>query len=73
MAKIEVDIEACKECGLCIVKCPKHILRSSEESNSMGYYYTVQENAEACTGCGICYLICPDAAITLTRKKENGQ
>ncbi|WP_434309131.1 4Fe-4S dicluster domain-containing protein [Hominifimenecus sp. rT4P-3] len=65
MAKIEVDTEKCKECGLCIAKCPKKLLKSADETNSMGYYYTIQEREEDCIGCGICYLFCPDAAITV--------
>jgi len=63
MAKIVVDPELCKECGLCVGVCPKKILRMGENFNSSGYRYVEQFNAEECTGCKLCSIMCPDAAI----------
>lgn len=48
MAKIIINTEACKGCGLCTLACPKKILAISAHSNNKGYYYvevTDKENA----------------------------
>ena len=63
MAKIEVNKNRCKGCGLCIVTCPFKLIELSKDINAQGDNYAVQTNAEKCTGCTFCGLICPDAAI----------
>ncbi|MEG0229691.1 MAG: 4Fe-4S binding protein, partial [Oscillospiraceae bacterium] len=38
MAKMIVDENICKGCGLCVTVCPKKIIKLSEEKlNSKGY------------------------------------
>ncbi len=39
--KVETRPERCKECGLCVVDCPKKAISFAEETNSAGYHYTV--------------------------------
>jgi len=64
---LEIDIEKCKGCGLCVDACPNGVLRMSAEINRDGYYKVVVENSEKdCTGCGNCYIVCPDVCIEIS-------
>ncbi|MCK4647947.1 ferredoxin family protein [bacterium] len=63
MAKIVIDEERCKGCGLCIPVCPKNLIIMSKRLNSKGYHPAEQVREGECTACGLCYLICPDVAI----------
>ncbi|MCX7657260.1 MAG: 4Fe-4S binding protein, partial [Oscillospiraceae bacterium] len=39
MAKMMVDFERCKGCGLCITACPKKIVElQKEKRNAKGYF-----------------------------------
>jgi 2-oxoglutarate ferredoxin oxidoreductase subunit delta len=67
MAKVEIDCERCKGCGLCTISCPKALIRIGEEINRQGYFYVCWNENEACTGCAICGEICPDVAIRVWR------
>jgi 2-oxoglutarate ferredoxin oxidoreductase subunit delta len=67
MAKIEIDQERCKGCGLCTIACPKALIRIGEEINRQGYFFAVCDDHETCTGCAICGEICPDVAIQVWR------
>lgn len=57
----------CKGCGLCIEKCPVHVL---EWSNSLGFLGTpmVECRVEGCIVCGMCQTVCPEPAIHVERK-----
>jgi 2-oxoglutarate ferredoxin oxidoreductase subunit delta len=55
---VEIDIERCKGCDLCIPACPPHVLHMSQEHNSLGVSFPLL--TEGCTGCGACLLVCPD-------------
>ncbi len=66
---IEVDIERCKGCNLCVVACPTNVLQLAKQVNGKGYNYSYMENPEACTGCMSCSLVCPDSVITVYRVK----
>ncbi len=63
MAKIVINEEECKGCGLCIIVCPKNLITMSKRLNSKGYRPVEPEKKKECTACGLCYLICPDVAI----------
>jgi len=67
MNKIEVRIERCKGCYLCIEACPKDAIAISESPNAAGCYPVMQLPDGVCTACGQCALVCPDAAITVLR------
>ena len=63
MARVEIDRERCKGCGLCTISCPKELIRIGKEMNRQGYLCALWEQQETCTGCAICGEICPDVAI----------
>ncbi len=69
---IEIQIEKCKGCELCVVACPQNALQLSPEINKQGYHYAVLIE-DICTGCTNCALVCPEAIITVFRedKKKN--
>ena len=66
MAKVSIDREECKGCGLCVVACPKKILALSEkEINQMGYSFCKVTDIDQCIGCAMCATMCPDCVITV--------
>ena len=65
MPKIEVDIDRCKGCELCIPACPKDVIGLSETFSGSGYYPATMVNPEPCNGCRLCAFVCPDVAITV--------
>ena len=69
---VEIDVETCKGCELCIEACQQESLALSKEINTLGYHFAVlvQDN---CTGCVNCALVCPDAVITVYRSKKAGR
>jgi 2-oxoglutarate ferredoxin oxidoreductase subunit delta len=71
--KVEIDIEKCKGCSLCIITCKQNTLEMSKKINKQGYAFVVVVNDD-CTGCENCSLVCPDAVIVVYRavkgKKE---
>jgi len=71
---VEVDIDTCKGCELCVEACPQDGLRLSKKVNAQGYHYAVLIR-DNCTGCENCALVCPDAVITVYRspKKSAGK
>lgn len=68
-AKIKIDSERCKGCGLCIAACPKLGIAVSKKSNKKGYFPAEKNNGD-CTGCAMCAIICPDAAIEVYRDEN---
>lgn len=65
--KIEIDLERCKGCTLCLTACKKGVLAQSEKRNVKGYVPVEAKDEERCSGCGLCALICPDMAIRVYR------
>ena len=51
MPKMTVDPNYCKGCGLCIIACPRKIIRLSENINAKGYNYAECIEQEKCTAC----------------------
>ena len=68
MAKLTIDTEHCKGCGLCVLSCPKKILALSDSiTNKNGYFILQMLDQEACIGCANCAVMCPDSVITVER------
>lgn len=66
---IEIDIDKCKGCELCIPACPTEVISLSDDVNVKGYHYAYMKNPDACTGCMNCAIVCPDGVITVYRKR----
>jgi 2-oxoglutarate ferredoxin oxidoreductase subunit delta len=71
LKRIEIDIDYCKGCDLCIVVCPQEVLEVSTVRNAKGYLVPCAPLSENCTGCLQCEMTCPDLAITVIH--DNGQ
>ena len=68
-ARVEIDRDRCKGCGLCTISCPKELMRIGEEMNPFGYFFARWDGDGKCTGCAICGEICPDVAIRVWRDR----
>lgn len=67
---VEIIIDQCKGCGLCIEVCPKKVLALGQNFNSLGYQ-AAELVAEGCTGCAACYYACPEpGTITVVKEKK---
>lgn len=70
MAKLTIDYEKCKGCGMCVAACPKKILElNTEKLNLKGYNPVDIIDRSACISCAMCATMCPDCVITLTEEK----
>ncbi|MDY3929622.1 MAG: RnfABCDGE type electron transport complex subunit B [Clostridia bacterium] len=69
-----IDENKCQACGLCIKKCPKHIIKLVPKKNK---YWVLCSNSEkgaltnkycsaGCIGCRMCEKVCPVGAIKVT-------
>lgn len=68
MAKITIDTERCKGCGLCTEVCPKKIVAIDKNNrNQKGYLTSYCTDSSACIGCAMCAMICPDCAIKVEK------
>ena len=64
---IEINVEECKGCGLCVESCPPKCLELAVELSAYGVH-PARYAGEGCTGCGICFYCCPEpGAITVFR------
>jgi 2-oxoglutarate ferredoxin oxidoreductase subunit delta len=55
---LNLEINWCKGCGICVAFCPKNVL--DLENGKI-----VIKNLDSCIKCGLCELRCPDYAIWL--------
>jgi len=62
---VEIEVERCKGCELCIPACPPAVLHMSEQHNALGVPYPLL--TDGCTGCGACLLVCPDFCFAVYR------
>jgi 2-oxoglutarate ferredoxin oxidoreductase subunit delta len=62
---IEVLVDWCKGCEICIQRCPVDALELSDELNKRGVYPPKLKEENECNYCRLCELLCPDFAITV--------
>jgi len=67
---VEISVERCKGCELCIVNCPVDCLAMNKtDTNSFGLHYAYQSE-DKCIACANCAVVCPEACITVYKKTE---
>jgi len=70
---IEIDLELCKDCQLCMSVCPHQLIESADRLNQKGYYpacfreKNLKKEERKCTGCALCAISCPEIAIEVYR------
>lgn len=67
MAKIFINENICKGCGICISVCPVNMLKLSEEKTNHLGYLVVEIVEDKCIGCCSCAIMCPDSAISVKK------
>ena len=65
---LEIAIDRCKGCELCITACPPRVLTMSTDVNHLGYH--VPQLHPGCTGCAACLFVCPDFCFEVFRYDE---
>ncbi|MGK5085096.1 4Fe-4S dicluster domain-containing protein [Bdellovibrionota bacterium FG-1] len=64
---VEINLNLCKGCGLCVENCPPKALFISAQFNVLGYQYA-QYQGNGCTGCEACFYTCPEpSAMTVVK------
>jgi len=70
---VEVDVDRCKGCNLCVVACPTQTLAlTTNEVNHKGYVYSYMAQPDSCIGCSSCAIVCPDGCISVYKTKPAG-
>jgi 2-oxoglutarate ferredoxin oxidoreductase subunit delta len=70
---LEIAIDHCKGCGLCVDVCPHHVLALDPVVvNQLGYHPVRLTDADACTSCALCARICPDVVFTVYARPRGG-
>ena len=59
---VQLDLELCKACGICIELCPDKVF----DRDKLGY--PVLARPEECSQCLLCEVHCPDFAIEVRRR-----
>lgn len=57
-----IDGNSCKNCSVCIEKCPVGAIKTEIDSYSV--------NLKDCLGCGICAEVCPHGSIKMNIKSD---
>ena len=63
---LDIAVDRCKGCGLCVEVCPKGILELHGSTvNELGYHPIRLTHAAACTSCALCARVCPDTVFAV--------
>jgi len=62
--------ERCKGCELCVIYCPRDVLRMSSSFNIKGYHYPESIDEIICINCHFCEALCPEFSIFSIENKE---
>lgn len=69
MAKVTINIDVCKGCGLCVHTCPRKVLQLAKDKlNAKGYHPAEMMDEEHCISCAMCAMMCPDVAIKVEKE-----
>ncbi len=68
MAKVYIDGELCKSCGLCLHICPRGVFAMTNEVNRKGYNYVAAVRESDCIACRQCENSCPDFVIHVEKQ-----
>lgn len=67
-AKVEIDVDLCKGCELCVSVCSQGVLAIDKTVlNEKGYSPAASVYPEKCTGCANCAIMCPDSSIRVIK------
>jgi 2-oxoglutarate ferredoxin oxidoreductase subunit delta len=64
---IQLDLELCKACGICIELCPDKVFDRDKLGNP------VLARPEDCSQCLLCEVHCPDFAIEVRRRERKAK
>ena len=63
---LDIAVDRCKGCGLCVSVCPKNVLVLDVSIvNQLGYHPVRLTDAATCTSCALCARICPDSVFAV--------
>lgn len=63
---LEINVDRCKGCELCVGACPKHVLELDQSRvNALGHHPIRLVDAAKCTSCALCARVCPDTVFTV--------
>ena len=68
MAKLTINVDNCKGCGLCVDVCPKKVLElSPNKINKKGHKPVEAVRESDCIACAFCATMCPDCIIKVEK------
>ncbi|HEX6867706.1 MAG TPA: 4Fe-4S dicluster domain-containing protein [Candidatus Limnocylindrales bacterium] len=68
---LDIAVDRCKGCGLCVDACPKGILAlDGSVVNALGYHPVRLADPTACTSCALCARICPDSVFAVFARRR---
>lgn len=66
---VELDVDRCKGCGVCVYVCPKNVLEIDLSTiNKKGYSPSKAVRIEDCIACSNCAISCPDSIINVYKE-----
>jgi len=63
---VDIALDRCKGCDLCIEVCPPEVLVMSSDVNGLGFQFPLL--LDGCTGCARCADVCPDFCFIVYRE-----
>lgn len=70
MNRLEIDVDRCKACLLCIDVCQRELLALGDKLNAKGYHPIELHDPERCTACTLCAVVCPEGCIAVFKEKK---
>lgn len=63
---LEIAVDRCKGCELCVSACPKGVLMVDPTVvNALGHHPIRLTDPTHCTSCALCARVCPDTVFTV--------